>query len=141
MLQYIDLPHAAASPNRPSMAQLMGSDPSRMGGLLGRIYAKYGDRIDAIDRYRAEMHAERFVGDERNDAADAKQGFHFARELEHKYAEVLMEPRPLQNALRLFPIDTSVPPGAKFHTIHRIFGDGEVKVYRGSSVPAIGMIM
>lgn len=114
---------------------------SRLYGVLARIYAKYGDRIDAIDKYRTDAHAAGIIGDERNDAADPKQGFHLSRELEHRYAEVLREPRPLQNALRLFGIDTSVERGAKFHTIQRVYGDGEVAVYRGrgGNIPRVGI--
>ena len=138
-LVHIDLPGSEASSHRVSMAQLLGTDPARVGGVVGRILAKYGDRIDAIDRYRAQMHAERFT--ERNDAANATQGLHFARDLEHVYAEVLLEPRPVQNAMRLFPIDTTVPRGAKFHTIRRTYGDGEAKVYRGRGerIPRVGI--
>lgn len=138
-LHYLVLPDGGGSPDMLSLGQLLGTDKTRVGGLIGRILHKYGDRLDAIDKYREEMNAERFV--ERNDAANASQGLHFARDLEHMYSEILTEPRPLTNALRLFPIDTSVPRGAKFHTIQRTYGDGEVKVYRGKGqkIPRVGM--
>lgn len=138
-LVHLDLPGGGTDNQRVNMAQLLGTDTHRVGGVIGRILAKYGDRIDAIDKYRADAHSSRFT--ERTDAANPSQGLHFARDLEHMYAEVLREPRPLQNALRLFPIDTSVPRGAKFHTIRRTYGDGEVKVYRGrgEKIPRVGI--
>lgn len=114
---------------------------SRLFNALSRIRAKYGDRIDAIDRYRMQRHSEIVVEDTRNDAADPKQGLFFARQLEHIYAEVLQEPRPMLNAMRLFGIDTTVPPGAKYHTIRRVYADGEAAVYsgRGQNIPRVGM--
>jgi hypothetical protein len=127
-------------PDADNAANVQLSD-SRLFNALTRIRAKYGDRIDAIDRHRMAQHAELVVEDVRNDAADPTQGLFFARQLEHIYAEVLREPRPMQNALRLFGIDTTVKPGAKYHTIRRVYADGEAAVYagRGESIPRVGM--
>lgn len=71
----------------------------------------------------------------RFDAFSASAGLHMARQLEHIYSEVLREPFPVQNAMTLFPMDTSVPPGAKTHTVRRVYQDGEVAVYRGGTTP------
>ena len=76
----------------------------------------------------------------RKDAVDATAGLFLARDLEHRYADILREPRPVQNAFRLFPIDTTVPVGARTHTVRRVYGHGEVAVHRkGQSVPTITM--
>lgn len=62
-----------------------------------------------------------------------------ARQLEHVYAEVLRETFPLNNALRLFPITSEVPAGARTHTIRRVYRHGEAAVYReGMEIPRVG---
>ena len=71
----------------------------------------------------------------REDAFSASAGLHMARQLEHIYAEVLREPFPVQNSWTLFPIDSSVPPGARTHTVRRVYQDGDAAVYRGGQTP------
>jgi hypothetical protein len=77
----------------------------------------------------------------RADAFNGSAGFHMARQLEHIYAEVLREPFPLQNAFTLFPVDSTVPPGARTHTVRRLYQDGEATVYRGGNkgIPRVGV--
>lgn len=64
-------------------------------------------------------------------AASASAGFHFARQLEYIYADVLREDFPTPNAWDLFPIDSTVPVGARTHTVRRIYSEGDAAVYRG----------
>ena len=77
----------------------------------------------------------------RADSFSPSAGFHMARQLEFVYADVLREQFPVQNAFTLFPIDTSVDPGARWHTVRRIYQDGEAVVYRGGTngVPRVGV--
>lgn len=77
----------------------------------------------------------------REDAFSASAGLHMARQLEHVYAEVLREAYPMQNAFTLFPIDSSVPAGARTHTVRRVYQDGDAAVYRGgqSPIPRVGV--
>lgn len=86
-------------------------------------------RFDAIER------------ETRGDSFSASAGLHMARQLEHIYAEVLREPFPLLNAWTLFPLDLTVPPGARTHTVRRVYQDGEAAVYRGgqSPIPRVGV--
>lgn len=62
-----------------------------------------------------------------------RQAFHFARELEHVYQEVLREQYAPNNALSLFAQDTSVPAGAKTHTVRRIMHEADVRYYDGNA--------
>lgn len=76
----------------------------------------------------------------RADSFSASAGLAMARQLEHIYSEVLRESYPAQNAFALFPMDTSVPPGAKTHTVRRIYQDGEAGFYEGGEeVPRVGI--
>jgi len=94
-------------------------------------------RLDAraLKAHRERLNAQKF------DAAAPGLGFHLARDLEFKYAEVLREEFPPQSAFEAFPIDTSVPAGAKSHTVRRLHQQGEAKVFRGNStdVPRVGV--
>lgn len=79
---------------------------------------------------------------DRADAFTASSGFFMARQLEHIYAEVLKEPTAPNSALEIFPMNTtSVPLGAKTHTVRRMYGEGEVAVYRGGNagIPRVGL--
>jgi hypothetical protein len=68
----------------------------------------------------------------RQDSAYAQSsGLTLARELEHIYSEVMRNDYPDNNALALFPIDRSVPAGAKTHTVKRVDVQGRAKVHRG----------
>lgn len=62
-----------------------------------------------------------------------------ARELEFKYAEVLREEFPSPNGF-LFSQDSSVPAGARTHTVQRYYEAGEPTVYRaGKEIPKIDL--
>lgn len=77
--------------------------------------------------------------DGRLDSFSTSQGLFMARDLEHVMNEVLREQYPAQNAFELFPMDTSVPPGAKTVTQRRLYQQGEASVYRaGVKVPMVG---
>lgn len=77
----------------------------------------------------------------RFDALSPGAGLHMARQLEHIYGEVLREEFPPQNAFESFPIDSSVPPGARSHTVRRLTQQGEARVFRGNTrdVPRVGV--
>lgn len=65
------------------------------------------------------------------------RGLHLSRELEYIFAETLRTEYEPLNALRLFPIDRRVPPGATSYTIRRLDHAGEWRYFRGnpSDVP------
>ncbi len=76
----------------------------------------------------------------RADAVSSQGGYHTREQLTHVYAEVLRETVPENNAMRLFPIDRSVAPGAQFHKVSRIYSTGDAAVYRaGMDVPRVGV--
>lgn len=66
----------------------------------------------------------------RRDSFSPQAGFHFTRDLEHIYDEVLREPFPAPNALELFYVDGTVPVGNRTHTVRRVYQDGEAAFYR-----------
>ena len=117
----------------------------RLRGALRRYWQRHGDALGAIDRYRREHNPRRIdslmqQAGVRRDAFNPQAGLHMARQLEHVYADVLREEFPAQNAFTLFPTDTSVSPGARTHTVRRIYQDGEVVVYRaGVNIPRVGI--
>ena len=84
-------------------------------------------RIDA--KKREATNAKRFDAD--------GDGLFLARQLEQIYAEVLTEDVPPQNALEFFPMDNSVSPGARSHTVRRKEIRGEAKVHRGNAPPPL----
>lgn len=94
-------------------------------------------RMDAADLRQAREQ----VNTRRLDALAPGRGFHLARQLEHVYNETLREEFPPQSAFEAFPIDTSVPVGARSHTVRRITQQGEARVYRANSgeVPRVGV--
>ena len=101
-------------------------------------------RADALKGGGALVHVvEELRGDEasalRGDAATG--GLFLARELEHIYARVVQEKRKELSSFRLFPTDTSVPPGAAQHTVRREILSGDARVFRGASedVPTGGV--
>lgn len=126
--------------------------------------ARFGATISAVDRVRVVTMARRFdamlvdhpdvkarvqrrmqaradaakKSGKRSDAFDATAGLFLARELEHRYSEILREPHPRPDAFELFSIDTSVPVGARTHTVSRSHGAGEVAVVReGQALPTV----
>jgi hypothetical protein len=113
-----------------------GRRDSGQGAVLN--LAAYRERINArrIDQALRSIHP-----DGRLDNFSANAGFHLARDLEYIHTEVLQEEFPLQNAMRLFDVDESVPVGANTHTVRRQYQHGEARVYRGrgSHVPRVGL--
>lgn len=110
---------------------------TRLRTVLNTIWARYGNharalptaRRDAIRRTDSQLQRER-----------RDSGLFLARDLEHVYQEVLREEFPVPNALRLFHTDTSVAPGARTHTVRRLYGHGEVSVHRaGQDIPRVGL--
>ena len=100
----------------------------------------------AVAEYRTDSNAAVITriardGGLRRDAFDPNAGFHLARQLEFIHQQVLEEPFPVYNAYRLFPVDTSVPPGARSHTVRRVYYHGEARVHRGGGqdVPRAGV--
>ncbi len=129
---------------------------AKFQGLVDQAISRHGATLTAVDRERLRTFARKFdslreeapsgkafarydsAKAERKDAVDATAGLFLARDLDHRYAEVLREPRPQPNAFRLFPIDSTVPVGARTHTVRRLYGHGEVTVYRaGVNVPTV----
>lgn len=74
----------------------------------------------------------------RADALGPAGGLFLPRQLEHIYRKVLEEKRPALNAMRLFPVDSEVPVGARNHTVRRFLQYGEAKIHRGSNVDIPG---
>lgn len=115
--------------------------PMEIRGYLRRARSVYGSRMDAVDKLRAEY----WRNMERKLRADsgpgARDGFHLARDLEYIHAKVLEEQRPVPNALSLFPIDTSVPVGARTHTMRRTYEQGAAELFRGGNtgIPRVGV--
>lgn len=101
------------------------------------VKAAARQRYDANKRMFANAMSEYTAGGHplfRMDSAtiEARAG-HFARELEHIYGEVLREELAPNNALNLFTTDTSVPAGAKTHTVRRTQHEADVRYYRGNA--------
>jgi hypothetical protein len=57
----------------------------------------------------------------------------FPTDLEFMRSQILLEPRAPLSAEALFPLDTSVPLGARTHAVRRRLGSGEAQVYRGGN--------
>lgn len=109
-------------------------------------FAKMARNPKALAKYRQDSNARRFDSKlenlKRTDSAYAQSsGLHLSRELEHVYSEVMRNDYPDNNALALFPIDRSVPPGAKNHTVKRIDVQGRAKVHRGKGddIPTVSV--
>ena len=95
------------------------------------------DERKALDGYRQDCIAQAYTGaiaeSGRRSDAFGGDGFHFARELEHKYVQILEEKKPVLNAMALFPMDRSVPVGARTHNVTRESVEGEALIYKGGS--------
>lgn len=86
----------------------------------------------------------------RQDAADMR-GDDFAagmgaglspRDLTHKMRRTMEERLPPLNAMRIFPVNTEVQPGAMAYEQSRTYSTGEAIVYRGGSgadIPEVGL--
>jgi len=108
---------------------------------LRRNHIVLGERTDAADKcfLRAVAGQLAQITANRADNATVGTGLFTARELEHRYTQILEERLPPLSALRLFPSgDFGVPPGAKTHTKKRVSHSGQAKVYRaGMEVPTV----
>lgn len=69
----------------------------------------------------------------RSDAAFPVGAGGFPRDFEFIRAQILEEKRQRLTAMELFPVDTSVPLGARRHTARRALGSGEAQIYRGGN--------
>ncbi|NOT72452.1 MAG: DUF2184 domain-containing protein [Hyphomicrobium sp.] len=69
----------------------------------------------------------------REDSLTTSSAGAYPRDFEWIRSRVLDEPRAPLSGLSLFPIDTSIPVGAKKHTIRRALGSGGAEVYRGGN--------
>jgi hypothetical protein len=65
------------------------------------------------------------------DAVEGAGAVRRARELEYTYNEVLEEEYAPNNGLQYFPVDESVPAGARSHVVERVSHTGNARVYRG----------
>lgn len=101
---------------------------------------------EAMTRFRQDENTRRIDGIAqargivRRDSFSGSMGFHVARQLEQRYAEVLREEFPQKTAITLFATDQSIQPGAREHTVTRLYGAGEVAEYRaGQDIPRVGL--
>lgn len=100
------------------------------------------DPRKAMQHYRQQVMVQRIDAAQANrrDSFNPNAGFHMTRDLEHVYADVLREEYAPQTAMTLFPVDTSVSPGARTHTISRIYQNGEWGEYRsGQEIGRVGV--
>lgn len=108
------------------MTELKLISPNDAMGKAIRQMAKSGakglkrDRVQANERIRRQDST--FAG---------SNGLHLSRDLEYIYGETIKDDYPDNRALELFPIDQSVPPGAKTHTVRRLTGQGRMEIHRG----------
>lgn len=65
----------------------------------------------------------------RTDAFDPQAAFYLAGELEHTLTGVLEEPRPLETALELFNLDSTIAVGATTFRAAREFAAGQARVH------------
>jgi hypothetical protein len=113
-------------------------DGGKFSGALARALALGG--VDLARKGHLRARFDSIHREIRGDAFDPSAALHMARDLEHVYTDVLREQFPAQNAFTLFPLDNSVPVGARTHTVRRLFQDGEAKVYRaGLEIPRVGL--
>lgn len=90
--------------------------------------------LGAISRFR-EHRNDSFV---RNDAFNIASSTAMVRELEYKYQEVIREEYKDNTALNLFNLDQSVPVGARYHTVKRLYQYGEAAWHRaGQQFPTV----
>lgn len=69
-------------------------------------------------------------------------GFHQARQLEFIKPTVLEEKYAIPTAMSLFPVDSSVPVGARTFTVRRASEYGEAAIYRGGApIPQVNLGM
>jgi hypothetical protein len=91
----------------------------------------------------AKRHVDSLIREKRRDAASSfstTAAFHLERDLEHKLDEVLREEYKPRNAMRLFPMDNSTPPGAQTVRGSRIYDTGLAKWHRGGNdIPRVNV--
>lgn len=93
-------------------------------------------RIDsAVREAREELSGERA-----DSGFDPGMGWFNPRDLTHKFRRILEERRKPRNAMRIFPVNTEVPPGALHYEQYRAYSSGEAVVYRGGSGADIGEV-
>lgn len=130
---------------------LKDADGGAFQSTLGRALSRFrADGVDApalhsieqmgqrMDSMLAELREDKAL---RADAADPNAGLLLREELVHVYEEVLREPGTPTNAMRLFPQDRGVAPGANTHRVKRLYKSGRAVVFRGvgQNIPIVGM--
>lgn len=112
---------------------------ARFDANTARFVAR-ASRADAspeeVARDRVQLNARTFSGN--MDAAPTSKGLMLARELEQILQEVVRTPRPENNALDYFAVDSRIREGAESYTIRRIEDTGSAGYFdgNGSNVPA-----
>lgn len=123
-------------------------DPKALGQSLTRALSFYGtptnaasgnrwdsagqnvdfatDGPSAIDRWRVD-HCDKLVQSYVQDSFPSGAAG-FPRDFEHIRAKVWEEVREPLTAMKLFPMDTEIPVGARTHTARRIVGGGEATI-------------
>lgn len=108
--------------------------------MKSKIEVIRADDVQFIDE-RARLHLD---GDMRfdSDVLSAGTGFFFRRQLEHIFAETLTAKIPPPNAFRLFPIDSSVPEGAKGYTqrIMEPVGEATIIANYADDLPRVNVV-
>jgi hypothetical protein len=107
------------------------------------------DNVVDLRDYRQKLNQRRIdsalrqmqIDETRSDGFSANAGFHLARQLEFIHTEVLEEKFAMPTSMELFTVDESVPVGARSHTVQRVYGHGEARVYRGPGheIPRVGV--
>lgn len=87
------------------------------------------DRFDhAVDKVTAKTLNR---SNARYDSIGDEGGGLLAGQLRHVTSTVLEEKHPVPSAMRLFPVDGTVPLGARSIAVRRIYEAGEAKIWRG----------
>lgn len=98
------------------------------------------DRFDsAVDRVTAKVLSR---GSSRYDSIGDSGGGLLAGQLRHVTNLVLEEKHPVPSAMRLFPVDGTVPLGARTVAVRRLYEAGEARVHRGgdaSNIPRVSL--
>ena len=125
---------AACSRHNETTAARARSSANREAGL--RVDAKHdGDSPWVSGLVRAW----KIQAEQRGDAFDPSASLFKARELEHIVAEIFREEFPALSGLD-FPVDTSIPVGARTYTLRRWYGAGQPSEYRaGREIPTIAL--
>lgn len=96
-------------------------------------------RKDAADWFGG-LNENMIVGPDRSAKRNDAAGMFFERQLEYIDPKVLRQKYRPFNAIDLFPVDGSVPPGARKHTVRRLKEFGRAAIYRaGQQIPMVSM--